>query len=110
MLSVWFTMAKEFDYSTAPRIPPARFCEESGRWVAESRARGGEEPIIARKLRTATANKNNNSSDNRDNTKKDTERRTATTTTAATPKGPREHPEGTLDPRGGRFGSPVTCF
>ena len=43
--------------SIAPRVPPARFCEESGRWVAESRARGGEEQSAARKNRTATSTK-----------------------------------------------------
>ena len=58
-----------FMISTAPRIPPARFCEESGRWVAESRARRSEERIPGRQLRRATNKnkaRNNNNSNNND--------------------------------------------
>ena len=98
------------DYSIAPRIPPARFCEESCRWVVESRARGSEEQIIAIKLRTTTKTKRQRQRQQGQYKRREGRRKTATTTTAATPKGPREHPEGDFASPGRSLWLPRGCF
>ena len=104
-------LQKPWFYSIAPRIPPARLCEQSCRWVIESRARGSEEQITARKPRTATPKqKQKLQRQQGQHKRRGGRRRTARTTAAATPKEPREHPEGDFASPGRSLWLPRGCF